>query len=260
MASDAKKILIVDDDPDVAEMVRYNLNSKDYHVKVLNDPLKILGVARQFEPHLFILDVMMPGIDGIQICRMLRADPLFKEVSVIFLTAREDKEARIKGLESGADDYIAKPFDMKELLLRVGSLLRRTELTPKQIPETIITIGGITLEESRHRVTLDDKEVRFTATEFRLLQLLMKRKGRVQTRDNLLLNIWDYEADIETRTVDTHIRRLRKKLGSSADLIETIRGVGYRFVEKPEAVRPFRVSISSPPSRYQRPRTLQKSK
>ena len=248
-AADVKKILVVDDEPDVTAMVSYNLKKEGYEVEALHEPVKIMGIARQLEPHLFILDVMMPGIDGIQICRMLRADPAFKEIPIIFLTACEGSEARIKGLESGADDYIPKPFEIKELILRVNSLFRRTASIPKTKPDAMLQIGPVILEESRHRVSVDGKEVHFTATEFQLLHLLMKRQGRVQTRDNLLINVWEYEADVETRTVDTHIRRLRKKLGSASNLIETIRGVGYRFLEPAKTIEPSNTSASSRTSR-----------
>jgi two-component system phosphate regulon response regulator PhoB len=173
----------------------------------------------------------MPELNGIQICRMLRADPKLKQVPVIFLTAKAEENDRIQGLESGADDYICKPFSTKELVLRVQALLRRATEGGTE-PTKHLQVGEIVLDIDRHEITLHGKPVELTATEFKLLHLLMERRGRVQTREHLLINVWNYETEIETRTVDTHVRRLREKLGTEADWIETIRGVGYRMAEQ----------------------------
>ena len=229
--SSKKRVLIVDDEPDVTELLSYNLKKEFYEVESLHCPLEIMSRARDFMPHLFILDVMMPELNGIQACRMIRADRLFKETPIIFLTARGEAEDRIKGLESGADDYLTKPFEIKELVLRVKTIFRRMQ-TPLSSDSSTLCIGSVILDESRHKVTVKGEEIAFTATEFKLLHLLMKRKGRVQSRDNLLFNVWDYDTEVETRTVDTHIRRLREKLGSEASFIETIRGIGYRVIDK----------------------------
>jgi len=226
-----KKILVVDDEPDVADLVAYHLKSKGFSVETVNDPNRSIGTARSFLPDLVILDVMMPELNGIQICRMLRADPKLQAVPVIFLTAKVEENDRIQGLETGADDYICKPFSTKELVLRVQTILRRTtEKTPAISAKLVV--GGIVLDIERHEVTVNESIVDLTATEFKLLHLLMKRRGRVQTREHLLINVWNYETEIETRTVDTHVRRLREKLGAEADWIETIRGVGYRIAER----------------------------
>ncbi len=227
----AKKVLVVDDEVDVTELVAYHLRSKGFQVQTLNNPSASIGAARSFLPDLAILDVMMPDLNGLQICRMLRADPQLKTLPIIFLTAKAEEADRIQGLELGADDYISKPFSTKELMLRVQSILRRaSEPTVEVIKH--LQAGNISVDADRHLVTIEGKAIELTATEFKLLRLLMERRGRVQTREHLLINVWNYETEIETRTVDTHVRRLREKLGSEADWIETIRGVGYRFAER----------------------------
>lgn len=226
----SKRILIVDDEPDVTELVSYQLRAKGYTVEALNNPTQSISRIRTFQPDLIILDVMMPDISGIQICRMLRADPKSKAIPVVFLTARAEEADRVLGLEVGGDDYICKPFSVKELTLRVQGLLRRISTAEEELPRRL-EIGLIVLDGERHEVTIKGVPIELTATEFRLLRLLMERKGRVQTREHLLLNVWNYETEIETRTVDTHIRRLREKLADQADLIETLRGVGYRMID-----------------------------
>lgn len=226
-----KKILIVDDEPDVTDLLGYKLNQAGYTVEIINDPLLIIGTAHSFMPHLVVLDVMMPNLDGLQICRMLRADPSLKDVPIIFLTAKGEADDRIKGLESGADDYLCKPFDSRELLLRIQALFKRALPKESDKPTNTLQVGEVLLDSDKHELVVNNRKVDLTATEFKLLQLLMERKGRVQSRENLLINVWNYETDIETRTVDTHVRRLREKLGQSADMIETVRGVGYRISE-----------------------------
>jgi two-component system phosphate regulon response regulator PhoB len=216
-----RKILVVDDEADVTDLVAYHLKAKGYQVETLNDPNRSVGTARSLVPDLVILDVMMPDLTGIQICRMLRADPKLRKVPVIFLTAKAEESDRIQGLEIGADDYISKPFSTKELVLRVQTILRRLGDNPPEEPRRM-QVGGIVIEVDRHQVTVNGKPI----------HLLMERRGRVQTREHLLINVWNYETEIETRTVDTHVRRLREKLGSEADWIETIRGGGYRMAER----------------------------
>lgn len=225
-----KRVLVVDDEPDVTEIVSYRLRREGYEVEIINEPLMILGKAREFNPDLFILDIMMPELDGIKICRMIRADSKLSNVPIIFLTARGEPEERVRGLESGADDYIVKPFDAKELVLRVGGILKRAGRDPAT-PSRRLQVGSVILDEEMHAVTVSGQGIELTATEFKLLKLLMERKGRVQSRENLLVNVWNYDTDTETRTIDTHIRRLREKLGNDANIIETVRGVGYRVIE-----------------------------
>lgn len=229
-SAQSRRILVVDDEPDVTELLKYKLEQEGYRCEVLNDPLSFVGRTREFEPDLMILDIMMPELSGLQLCRIARSDPALKDTPVIFLTARGEAEDRVKGLEIGAEDYIAKPFDTRELLLRVEKVLSRG-VPPEREAETRTRIAGVEIDEAQHLVTVDGAEVVLTATEFRLLKLLMERKGRVQSRENLLVNVWHYDTDIETRTVDTHVRRVRDKLGRYAHLIETVRGVGYRAVE-----------------------------
>lgn len=226
-----KKILVVDDEPDVTDLVAYHLKAKGFHVETLTDATASISKARNFQPNLIILDIMMPHLSGIQICRILRADPKLAKVPIIFLTAKAEPHDRIEGLESGADDYLSKPFSPKELVLRVESILRRVS-APKEPAAAKLHIGDILLDSETHRVAVRGKLLELTATEFKLLRLLMERQGRVQTREHLLLNVWNYSTEIETRTVDTHVRRLREKLGTEAGWVETIRGVGYRIADK----------------------------
>jgi two-component system phosphate regulon response regulator PhoB len=225
------RVLVVDDESDVTELLQYRLEQEGYRVATLNDPLGFVVKVREFEPDLMLLDVMMPELSGIQLCRIVRADPLMKNIPVIFLSARGEVEDRIKGLEAGAEDYVSKPFNTNELILRISKMLKRSGAPSEPAGQSRIEIGGVVIDEDLHQLTVDGKNVVLTATEFRLLKLLMERKGRVQSRDHLLVNVWHYDTDIETRTVDTHVRRVREKLGQYAHIIETVRGVGYRAVD-----------------------------
>lgn len=230
-SSQSHRILVIDDEPDVTELLQYKLEQEGYICRTLNDPLSFVGVARDFQPDLLVLDIMMPELSGIQLCRIARSDPMMQDIPIIFLTARGEVEDRVKGLETGADDYIAKPFNTRELMLRIGKILNRGAKQSDASHKTRIQIAGVMIDEDLHELKVDGENVVLTATEFRLLKLLMERKGRVQSRENLLVNVWHYDTDIETRTVDTHVRRVREKLGPYAHLIETVRGVGYRAVE-----------------------------
>ncbi len=235
VSNNQRKVLVVDDEADVASLVAYHLKAAKFLVEVVTDPGKALAEAQRFQPELIILDVMMPRISGIQLCRMLHEVAALKEVPVFFLTAKVEESDRIQGLEVGADDYVSKPFSCKELVLRVQALFRRLEgvaVAPPQSVAKRLEHGAIQLDVDRHEVWVLGQKVDLTATEFKLLQLLIERKGRVQTREHLLVDVWNYETEIETRTVDTHVRRLREKLGAEADWIETIRGVGYRMAEQ----------------------------
>ena len=229
-AQQTHRILVVDDEPDVTELLKYKLEQEGYSCEVLNDPLLFVGRARDFNPDLLIFDIMMPELSGLQLCRIVRADPTMKHIPIIFLTARGETEDRVKGLETGADDYVSKPFNTRELLLRIKNILNRGTVAASSEPQSRIEIGGVIIDSELHQLTVDGQPVVLTATEFRLLKLLMERKGRVQSRDNLLVNVWHYDTDIETRTVDTHVRRVREKLGPYANMIETVRGVGYRAI------------------------------
>ena len=225
------RVLVVDDESDVTELLQYRLEQEGYRVATLNDPLGFVVKVREFEPDLMLLDIMMPELSGIQLCRIVRADPSMKDIPVIFLSARGEVEDRIKGLEAGAEDYVSKPFNTNELMLRISKMLKRSGAPSEPVGQSRIEIGGVVIDEDLHQLTVDGRNVVLTATEFRLLKLLMERKGRVQSRDHLLVNVWHYDTDIETRTVDTHVRRVREKLGQHAHMIETVRGVGYRAVD-----------------------------
>lgn len=225
---DSKRILVVDDEVDVTELLSYHLRQRGFDVRALNDSRLALETARQFRPELIVLDIMMPDFSGLQVCRLLRADSSLKEVPIVFLSAKTEEGDRIDGFESGADDYVCKPFSPKELMLRVSAILkRRGEIEEARILE----VNGIRMDVEHHRVEVASSAIELTATEFRLLKLLLEECGKVQTRETLLQKVWNYENDIETRTVDTHMRRLREKLGHEASWLETVRGVGYRLVE-----------------------------
>ena len=223
-----RKILVVDDEADVTDLVAYHLKAKGYQVETLNDPNRSVGTARSLVPDLVILDVMMPDLTGIQICRMLRADPKLRKVPVIFLTAKAEESYRIQGLEIGADDYISKPFSTKELVLRVQTILRRLGDNPPEEPRRM-QVGGIVIEVDRHQVTVNGKPIELTATEFKLLLSMIESPGITQERGDLLKKVWGYSDMIQTRTLDTLIKLLREKLGAHGNSIETVRGVGYRF-------------------------------
>lgn len=222
-----KRVLVVDDEADVTELLEYKLKQAGFLVRAINDPLRVLGLARDLRPEVIVLDVMMPELNGLQLLKMIRADALLKDTPVLFLTAKGETDDRLKGLQGGADDYVAKPFDAREVVLRIQALAKRAK-SAAAAPDTRLAAGAIVIDLERHEVTAEGKTVELTATEFKLLRTLVERKGRVQTRERLLEDVWNYAPDIETRTVDTHMRRLREKLGRAGDVIETVRGVGYR--------------------------------
>ena len=228
--SRGKKILVIDDEPDVTELLEYKLKAEGFSVRTSNNPALILGEVKDFLPDLIILDIMMPELDGLQVCRMIRSNASLEKIPVIFLTAKGEMENRIEGLEAGADDYLSKPFNTRELTLRINSIFKRIGDGDER-KSSMINIGSIAIDIERHRVTLAGKDLTLTATEFRLLHLLMSRIGKVLSREELLTHVWNYSADVETRTVDTHIRRLREKLGEEGDIIKTVRGVGYKVIE-----------------------------
>jgi len=221
------KILIADDEPDVVELVAANLRVAGFDVLQAQDGPSALSAVREQAPSLLVLDLMLPGMSGLEVCRALKADPATSGVPIVMLTAKAEEVDRIVGLELGADDYVTKPFSPRELVLRIKSVLRRND--KGESPDGLLTLGGIVLDRSRLHVSIAGQPVDFTATELKLLTLLMERRGRVQSREVLLNDVWGYESMIDTRTVDTHIRRLREKLGVSSDCIETVRGFGYRI-------------------------------
>ena len=224
-------ILVAEDEPDVQELVSLHLRNAGFvPVSAFNGPDAIRG-ARDHSPCLIVLDIMLAGMNGLEVCKLLKADPLTTRIPVIMLTAKSEEPDRIIGLELGADDYMTKPFSPRELVLRIKSVLRRASPAPAKKDTIPLRAGPVAIDRDRHEVLVRGKQIDLTATEFRLLTLLVERRGRVQSRDGLLNEVWGYESAIDTRTVDTHVRRLREKLGPGAECIETIRGFGYRVAE-----------------------------
>jgi phosphate regulon transcriptional regulator PhoB len=220
-------VIVVEDDPDILHLLTFNLQSSGFDVLTSMDGNKALSLIRAHLPELIILDLMLPGIDGFEVCKQLKRDQETQSIPVIMLTAKGEEVDRIVGLELGADDYVVKPFSPRELVLRIRAILRRAAVQAN--PESFWHKDGLKIDFEGHMVTIDGEEVVLTATEFKLLVGLIQTQGKVQTREQLLHRVWGYEFDGYARTVDTHIRRLRQKLGEYASWIETVRSVGYRF-------------------------------
>jgi two-component system phosphate regulon response regulator PhoB len=236
----AELILIVDDERDIVDTLEYNLEREGYETRsALNAADALEHVRREPHPDLVILDLMLPDMSGTEVCRKIRQTPQTAGIPVLMLTAKGEELDRVVGFEVGADDYVAKPFSVRELTLRVRAILRRSQNEDSQNQEADdrrdeLEFGCVRVDVPGHRVWVEGEEVRLTALEFKLLTTFMRRKGRVQTREVLLSDVWDINADVMTRTVDTHVKRLREKLGAAGDYVETIRGVGYRFRSKPD--------------------------
>ena len=224
------QILVVEDDPDIADLIRHYLEKSGHAVQLLGSGAAVLPKVRAERPDLIVLDLMLPGLDGLMVCQALRADPLTAAIPIIMVTARGDEADRVSGLELGADDYVTKPFSAKELVARVSALLRRTQRTDPAAP--VVRYRTITIDAARHVVTVDDDEVRLTAKEFLLLLYLVQHRGRVLSRDLLLTDVWGYQYTGGTRTVDVHIRRLREKVPVLTDAIETIKQFGYKLADE----------------------------
>jgi two-component system phosphate regulon response regulator PhoB len=222
-----KTVLVIEDEKDLADLITFNLENEGYRVVSATDGTAGLESARNTLPDLILLDLMLPGINGIEICKILRRNEKTSKIPVIMLTAKSEEIDRVVGFEVGADDYVVKPFSNRELMLRVKAVLRRGELDKPS--DKVIRIGDLSIDTSRHQVTCAGEEVTLTTTEFKLLINLAERLGRVQSRDVLLKNVWGYNYIGDTRTVDTHITRLRTKLGESGEMIKTIRGFGYKM-------------------------------
>jgi two-component system phosphate regulon response regulator PhoB len=223
----SNRILIVEDEQAVVDMLTLNLKKAGgFTVSVANDGADGLKKAREELPSLVILDLMLPKIPGAEVCKVLKNDGATRHIPIIMLTAKADAVDQITGSEAGADHYVTKPFSPREIVSRINAVMRRGQ---RNFSDGLLTAGIITLNPARHQVSVAGKRVRLTAVEFKLLRMLMLRRGHVQTRDRLLNEAWGYEISIDTRTVDTHVRRLRKKLGKAADAIETVRGFGYRM-------------------------------
>jgi len=222
-----ERVLVVDDEPDIVALVAYHLAKAGYRVSTAATGTEALRAAREERPVLLVLDLMLPGMSGFEVLEKLRAHDATKEIAVLMLTARKEEPDRIRGLTLGADDYLTKPFSPAELVLRVGAILRR--VSAGGAGADILNIGPIAIDRAAHTVTVESEVLDLTATEYKLLLTLAERRGRVQARQQLLQTVWDAAPDIQTRTVDMHVQRLRTKLGAAGDVIETVRGFGYRM-------------------------------
>jgi two-component system phosphate regulon response regulator PhoB len=221
------RILVVDDEPDIVALVVYHLAKAGFRVSSATTGSDALQLATRDRPALIVLDLMLPGLSGFDVLQRLREDERTAKVAVLMLTARKDEPDRIRGLQLGADDYLTKPFSPQELVLRVTAILRR--IAGSDDPSEVLRVGPLEIDRTAHQVRVNGHEVELTPTEFKLLLILTERRGRVQARAHLLETVWDAAPDIQTRTVDMHIQRLRTKLHPAGDLIETVRGFGYRL-------------------------------
>ncbi|MEX2583310.1 MAG: response regulator transcription factor [Gemmatimonadota bacterium] len=227
-------ILVVDDEPDISALVAYHLARESYRVRTAASGPEALRAMETEVPDLVVLDLMLPGLSGLEVLREIRRQDAWRDVPVILLTAKREESDRLEGLRLGADDYVSKPFSPHEVVLRVGAVLRRVQQAPPaRSGGKVLRIGPFVVDVEGKRAEVDGRELDLTPTEFRLLQLLMERRGRVQTRRQLLESVWEVTARIATRTVDMHVQRLRTKAGSGGDWIETVRGFGYRFRAEP---------------------------
>lgn len=229
-------VLVIEDEVDLATTVEYNLRAEGFQVRLAHSGRQGLAHANSEPlPDVIVLDLMLPDLSGTEICRRLRDQERTRDVPVIMCTAKGEEIDRVVGFEVGADDYIVKPFSVRELVLRIRALLRRVN-PPERVEgePSLIRFGRLKIDRDAHRAWVDETEIGLTALEFRLLHAFMSRKGRVQTRDALLSDVWGIEAEVTTRTVDTHVKRLREKLGDAGGYIETLRGVGYRFKDQPD--------------------------
>jgi two-component system, OmpR family, phosphate regulon response regulator PhoB len=227
---------VIEDEADLRGILDYNLRQAGHVVQVASTAAEGLRMCRERAPDLVLLDLMLPDMPGTEAAKQLRASPATRATPILMLTAKGEEIDRVLGFELGADDYVTKPFSMRELLLRVQALLRRGREDVAGAAE-VVEFGKLKIDKAAHRAWVEGKEVELTAIEFKLLVTLHDRKNRVQSRDTLLEEVWGIQADVTTRTVDTHVKRLRDKLGSAADYVETVRGTGYRFAETPEGTR-----------------------
>ncbi len=223
------KILIIEDEKDIIELVRYNLEREGYHVISAASGEEALEIISKETPELVLLDLMLPGIDGLETCRIIKQDPKSSKIPIIFLTAKSEEADVVVGLQLGADDYITKPFSPKVLNARIKAVMRR--LSEKAMPDQVRAIGFLKIDLPKHKITYKDRSIDLTTIEFNILEFLSRYPGRVFSRDQIMDKVWKDGKYIVDRAVDVHIRALRKKLDDAADLIETVRGVGYRFKE-----------------------------
>ncbi|MEO7963791.1 MAG: response regulator [Gemmatimonadaceae bacterium] len=227
-ALQTERVLVVDDEQDIVALVAYHLVKAGYRVSTASSGPDAVAQAKQERPAILVLDLMLPGMSGFEVLEQLRADEATRDIAVLLLTARKDEPDRIRGLSLGADDYLTKPFSPQELVLRVSAILRRIQQGQQQGGD-LLRVGSILVDRAAHRVSVDGDDVDLTPTEYRLLLTLAERRGRVQARGHLLETVWEAAPDIQTRTVDMHVQRLRTKLGDAGELIETVRGFGYRL-------------------------------
>jgi two-component system phosphate regulon response regulator PhoB len=227
------RLLIIEDEKDLLKVLEFNLRQAGHEVLTSARGRDGLQLAREHQPDLVLLDLMLPDIVGTEVCRSLKQDAQTRDVAVLMLTAKGEEVDRIVGFELGADDYVVKPFSVRELLLRIDAILRR--LKGDKTPDAPAEFGCLRIDRAAHRIWVAEQEIELTALEFKLLLTLFERKNRVQSRAALLDDVWGVVADVTTRTVDTHVKRLRQKLGSAGDYVETVRGVGYRFADTPIA-------------------------
>jgi two-component system, OmpR family, phosphate regulon response regulator PhoB len=227
-----QRILIVDDERDIVQVLEFGLKQAGFDTVAAGDAAQALARVRETQPDLVVLDLMLPDLPGTEVCRQFKSSARTCALPVIMLTARGDEVDKVVGFELGADDYITKPFSVREVVLRVKAILRRNAPGEPSGPREVV--GPLRIDPEAHRAYVEGKEVELTALEFRLLSTFMSRAGRVQTREQLLHDVWEMAGDLQTRTVDTHVKRLREKLGSGRDLIETVRGIGYRMSDPAE--------------------------
>jgi two-component system phosphate regulon response regulator PhoB len=225
------RVLVVDDEPDLLELVRFNLSQAGFSVDTASTGMEAMEALRRSPPQLLVLDVMLPDLTGTELCRRVRGDKRLRDLPVLMLTAKSEEIDRVVGFELGADDYVTKPFSPRELVLRVKALLRRRGAGRTEGERAAIEHGSLRVDTESHRCHVGEREIVLTAKEFKLLEALVIRPGRVMTRERLLDEVWGSDITVTTRTIDTHLKRLRDKLGEAGDMIETVRGVGYRLAE-----------------------------
>ena len=230
----SNKVLVIEDEPDIRKTLEYNLTREGFEVYGCGSIKEAKKLIENPNFSIILLDLMLPDGSGLDLCREVKSDSTTQDIPIIILTAKDDEVDKVVGFELGADDYVTKPFSVRELILRVKAILKRNNKTASTPLEINRNFGSLKMDIESHEVFIDDQEVVLTALEFKLLNQLVERRGRVQTRDQLLSDVWGYSADITTRTVDTHIKRLREKLGTMGKYVQTIRGVGYKFSRTPE--------------------------
>ena len=233
----SNKVLVIEDEPDIRKTLEYNLSREGYTVEGCGSIEEANTFLENPSYSIILLDLMLPDGSGLDLCKQIKSNPETNETPILILTAKDDEVDKVVGFELGADDYVTKPFSVRELILRVKAILKRNTKTSNpsnQTHEINRNFGSLKINVESHEVFINDEEIILTALEFKLLRQLVERRGRVQTRDQLLTDVWGYSSDVTTRTVDTHIKRLREKLGSMGKYVQTIRGVGYKFSRNPD--------------------------